>query len=159
MFLHILCAIIWIGGIAFLVVVVVPWLRSGGKEIAGVFLRETGERFRKVGWICFGLLLITGSFNLYIRGVRLDSFVDSNWYATPFGKTVVVKLTAFLLVLLVSFIHDFYVGPQAAKVVQTSPNSEEAQQLRRRATQLGRANALLALILVAAAIMLVRGTP
>ena len=47
--LHILAAIVWIGGMSFLVLVVVPWLRKkGGGTDAGRFLRETGERFRNV---------------------------------------------------------------------------------------------------------------
>ena len=41
-YLHVLSAIIWVGGIAFLVFVVVPWLRTSGRDIAGTFLRETG---------------------------------------------------------------------------------------------------------------------
>lgn len=67
---HILAATVWLGGMLFLVLVVVPWLRKGGGTDAAVFLRETGERFRSVGWGCFFVLLITGTFNLWFRGVR-----------------------------------------------------------------------------------------
>ncbi len=56
---HILAATVWIGGMLFLVLVVVPWLRKGTRSDAAVLLRETGERFRNVGWICFVVLLIT----------------------------------------------------------------------------------------------------
>ena len=155
--LHILAAMTWVGGIAFIVLVVVPWLRGGGQRIAGTFLRETGLRFRSVGWICFGVLLVTGTFNLWIRGVRLSDFARGEWLASPFGKTVAAKLALFALVLAVSAVHDFVVGPRATAALAEGPHSPRADRLRRQASLLGRANALLALILVAVAVMLVRG--
>lgn len=157
--IHILAAMVWIGGMLFLVLVVVPWLRAGGRVDAGVFLRETGARFRTVGWVCFGVLVLTGSFNLWYRGVRLSDFVNSGWLASSFGKTVLAKLAAFALVLLVSAVHDFVVGPRATAAIAADPRSAEAQQARRRASILGRVNVLFALVLVAAGVMLVRGVP
>ena len=92
--LHVLAATAWIGGMFFLVLVVVPWMRSGRREQAGAFLRETGMRFRTVGWASFGILLATGSVNLWVRGVRLGDFARPEWLASPFGKTVLAKLAA-----------------------------------------------------------------
>ncbi len=156
---HILAATVWVGGMLFLVLVVVPWLRKGGRTNAGIFLRETGERFRNVGWVCFGLVLVTGTFNLWVRGVRLSHFASADWLGSPFGKTVVVKLSAFLLVLMVSAVHDFVVGPRATRAIAAGPHSAQAQLERRRASLLGRVNVVLALILVAAGVLLVRGVP
>lgn len=156
---HILAATVWVGGMLFLVLVVVPWLRKGGRTNAGLFLRETGERFSNVGWVCFGLVLVTGTFNLGVRGVRLSHFASADWLGSPFGKTVVVKLSAFLLVLMVSAVHDFVVGPRATRAIAAGPHSAQAQLERRRASLLGRVNVVLALILVAAGVLLVRGVP
>lgn len=156
--LHILAAIVWIGGMAFLVLVVVPWLRKqGGATDAGKFLRETGERFRNVGWACFVIIALTGTFNLYVRGVRWADFVRSEWLGSAFGKIVWFKLAAFSAVLLVSALHDFVLGPRATQVMMRDPRSPEAQALRRRASLFARANVLLALALVGAGVMLVRG--
>src|SRR5690606_27326017 len=113
--IHILAATVWIGGMLFLVLVVVPWLRKGSRSDVAVFLRETGERFRSVGWACFVVLLISGTFNLWIRGVQLSDFGRAEWLQSPFGMMVVVKLCAFLLVLIVSMVHDFLVGPRATR--------------------------------------------
>lgn len=156
---HILAATVWIGGMLFLVLVVVPWLLKGGRTHAAVFLRETGERFRNVGWACFLVLLTTGAFNLSARGVRLSDFGRTEWLQSPFGTTVAFKLCVFLLVLLVSAVHDFSVGPRATRAIASDPHSPEARTERRRASLLGRVNVLLALILVAAGVMLVRGVP
>lgn len=157
--LHILAAVVWIGGMFFLVLVVVPWLRQGNRAAGGAFLRETGERFRGVGWVCFGILLVTGTFNLWVRGVRWGSFVDPNWLSSPFGHSVLLKLGLFAVVLVVSAIHDFSHGPKAARIIEKDPTSPEAETMRRRASLLGRVNALLALGLVAVGVTLVRGCP
>lgn len=159
--LHILAAAAWIGGMFFVVLVVVPWLRSGaaGRVNAGLFLRETGERFRNVGWVCFGVLLVTGSFNLWVRGVRFESFAQPAWLASPFGRSVMIKLGLFALALIVSAVHDFSIGPRATQAIARDPNSARADRLRKSAGRWGRINALLGLCLVAVAITLVRGWP
>lgn len=158
--IHILAATVWIGGMFFVVLVVVPWLRRSTDRAAGTaFLRDTGIRFRMVGWICFAFLVVTGTFNLWARGVRLPDLVNPDWYASPFGKAVVLKLSAFALVLLVSAIHDFIVGPRAVVALERDAGGGDAQRYRRHASRLGRANALLALVLVAAGVILVRGWP
>lgn len=156
---HILAATVWAGGMFFLVLVVVPWLRKGARSDAAGFLRETGERFRSIGWACFLVLLTTGTFNLWFRGVRISDFGRAEWLQSPFGTTVVVKLGAFVLMLVVSLVHDFVVGPRATRAIVAGAGSKEAQVQRRRASLLGRVNVLLALVLIAAGVMLVRGVP
>lgn len=157
--LHILAAITWIGGMFFLMLVVVPWLRGRGGAHAATFLRDTGMRFRTVGWTCFAILLVTGTFNLWVRGVRFASFADAVFLSSPFGVAVMLKLAAFAIVLAVSGLHDFVYGPRATAVLRDEPASQDAQRLRRRASLLGRINALLALIIVLLAVAIVRGFP
>jgi uncharacterized membrane protein len=157
--LHILAAITWIGGMFFLMLVVVPWLRKGDRATAAAMLRETGTRFRNVGWACFAIVLVTGTFNLWVRGVRPASFVDPAWLGSSFGTAVVLKLAVFALVLAISAVHDFVHGPQATAAIARDPRSPEAERYRRRASLLGRANAVLALVLVLLAVALVRGFP
>jgi len=157
--IHILAATVWIGGMLFLVLVVVPWLRKGGSSNPAVFLRESGVRFRNVAWTCFVVLVVTGTFNLWVRGVRLSDFGRTEWLQSAFGETVLVKLGAFLLVLLVSAVHDFLVGPRATTAISLDARSSQARTERRRASVLGRINVLLGLVILAAAVMLVRGVP
>lgn len=155
--LHILAATTWIGGMAFLVLVVVPWLRSGGKTDAAVFLRETGMRFRNVGWVCFLILLVTGTFNLWVRGVRLGDFTRIDWLTSRFGTLVLLKLSVFALILGCSALHDFVLGPNATRAIAEDPRSAAAERARRQASRLGRVNVVLALIVVALGVMVVRG--
>lgn len=157
--LHILAAVTWIGGMFFLVLVVVPSLRKGDRAIATKLLGESGKRFRTVGWTCFAIVLVTGTFNLWARGVRLHDFFDRMWLGSPFGKAVVVKLSIFAIVLALSAVHDFSIGPRAVAELERDPSSHVSAALRRRASIMGRINALLALALVAMGVIIVRGWP
>jgi copper resistance protein D len=158
-FLHILSAIVWIGGMFFLILVVVPWLRAGNRAAAGALLRDTGLRFRTVGWVCLATLLATGLLNLWLRRVRPGDLASPEWLATPFGRTVVAKLVLFGLVLAISVVHDFHVGPAATSAMRDDPAGDRALRLRRAASWMGRVNALLALALVFLGVVLVRGWP
>ncbi len=158
-FLHIIAAVVWLGGMFFLVLVVVPWLRAGNRAQAGAFLRDTGIRFRSVGWACLLTLLGTGSINLWLRRVRLPDFADPEWLATPFGRAITLKLVLFALVLAISVVHDFRVGPAATRAMRDDPGGPEALRLRRAASWMGRANTVLALLLVFLGVVLVRGWP
>jgi putative copper resistance protein D len=63
-------------------------------------------------------------------------------------------LTAVALMLSISAIHDFILGPRAGRA---APGSAAALVFRKRAALLARANALLGVFLVAAAVRLARG--
>jgi len=155
---HVLSAIVWVGGSVFLALILVPAMRqSQYREVAAGIVSWTGRRFRTVGWICFGLFIATGTFNLGFRGYTWGDLFDGALFAGPFGHTLAVKLATFGVVLILSAIHDFFVGPKAAELMRTDPRSPQAQKLRRRASWFGRLNLLLALIAIWLGVMLVRG--
>lgn len=157
--LHILAATVWVGGMLFLVLVVAPWLRSGGRAHAVVVLREAGRRFRLVGWVCFAILLVTGAHALWMRGVRLTSLIDTAWLGSSFGLLVLLKLGLFAVIVAVSGFHDFLLGPRATAAIEHDARSPAAISMRRRAAWVGRFNAVLGLVIVLVAVMLVRGVP
>jgi putative copper export protein len=91
--------------------------------------------------------------------VRPSSFTDPEWLATPFGRTIVLKLLLFAVVLGISIAHDFHVGPAATAAMRKDPGGPEAVRLRRMASWMGRVNTVLALALVFLGVVLVRGWP
>jgi uncharacterized membrane protein len=157
--LHVLAATVWIGGLIFVALVIVPVLRRPEvREGAARLVHFTGVRFRWIGWACFALLFVTGLYNTIYR---LESWTDlftADLWSGPFGWLLGWKLLVFAVILAVSAVHDFVVGPRATAVWQKNPGSPEATRLRKQATWFGRVNLLLALIILALAIMLVRGT-
>lgn len=154
--LHVLAATTWLGGMLFLVLVVVPTLRKGERKVAAAVMRDSGRRFRTVGWICFAVLVATGTYNAWWRGVRWHLLVDAQWTGTTFGRVFVIKLSVFLLVLLLSVQHDFFIGPRASRAL-VAGEMETAEGLRRQASLLGRFTAVLALVIFGLAVVLVRG--
>lgn len=158
-FFHIVAATIWVGGTFSIALVVVPFLRTGDRRTAANAMRVMGTRLRDIGWGCFALLAVTGSFNAWVRGVRLSSFGDPIFLGSPFGRAFLAKLGVFAAILAVSAFHDFVLGPRSARLVAGDPASPAAEHARRMASWLGRVNALLALATIAVAVTLVRGLP
>lgn len=156
--IHILAAATWIGGMAFLVFVIVPLLRMPEyRERAAALVHRSGLKFRAVGWICLGTLIITGTFNMWFRGLHWADFFNGSYAQNPVARALGLKLLLVAGVLAVSAVHDFYVGPRATLLWQNDPSSKEAMRFRRQAAMLGRVNALLALAIVFLAVALVRG--
>jgi len=158
--LHILAAAVWIGGMVFLALVLVPVTRRPEyRPIAAGLVQWTGERFRWVGWTCLGLLVLSGGFNLAYQGFGWADLWTGRLWEGGFGRVLAVKLLLVAVILLLSAVHDFLVGPRATVLWQARPDSPEARRLRRRASWFGRLNLALGLAVVALAVLLVRGLP
>ena len=158
---HILAAMVWVGGMLFLALVVVPAARSLPPAERSALFHLVGPRFRTVGWSCVGLLLVTGVVNLAYRGVMWENLFTAELWSSEFGRVLAVKLVVIAVMLVLSILHDFVLGP--ASVRAHTPGearpSAEALTLRRQASWLGRITTLLALVVVALGVMLVRGAP
>ena len=154
--LHVLAALLWLGGMFFLAVVGAPVLRKvEPAALRARLFQELGVQFRRVGWVAIAVLVVTGTLNLHFRGVLSWSVLGSaSFWALPYGKALAWKLVAVATMLVVSALHDFVLGPPASAAV---PGSPDALRLRRHAALLARANAIIGLIVVIAAVRLARG--
>ncbi|MBI2856438.1 MAG: DUF4149 domain-containing protein [Chloroflexi bacterium] len=166
-YIHILAAVIWIGGMLFLGLVVVPLVQALQPPGTGArVVRAVGRRFRPVAWVCIGVLLVTGTANLDHWGYSPLDLFSRNLLDTQFGRVLAVKLGIVLTIVVLSTFHDFVLGPRVARLMEASAAAgnpgaapSEAARLRRRLSLLARLNVLLALAVLALAVMLVRGLP
>ena len=158
---HILSAIVWVGGMLFLALVVAPATREMAPDERGALFDAVGRRFRTIGWTCIALLVVTGAVNMSYRGVTWDRFFSGQLLESDFGRVLVVKLGVVTAMLGLSLAHDFVIGPASVRALERKePDAPRAAAaLRRRASWLGRVNALLALLVVALGVALVRGFP
>lgn len=154
--LHVLAALLWLGGMFFLGVVGAPVLRRiEPAALRAQLFNQLGVAFRKVGWWSIAVLLVTGVLNLHFRGMlEWELWSSAAFWQTRYGFALGVKLACVTVMLTLSAVHDFVHGPAAARL---QPGSPEALRHRRQAAWLARVNALVGLILVFAAVRLARG--
>jgi copper resistance protein D len=154
--LHVLAAIVWLGGMFFFALVGAPALRAvEPPQLRMALFRSLGERFRTVGWAAIGVLMVTGIANLHFRGL-LDPGLwrTPGFWSTSLGAALAWKLAAVAIMIALSALHDFVFGPAAARHV---PGGPAALRSRRRAGWMARINALVGVVLVLAAVRLARG--
>ena len=149
-YVHILCAALWVGGMIFLVIVLMPSIRNHPQRRD--LLNSVGMKFRTVGWVALILLLLTGLYNMHYRGVSF-----SQMFAGSYNTLFSIKLTLFTVVLIISAYHDFYAGPKTIKLMQQVDNPEVTKCYVRTARIIGQLNLLLALIAVLLGVFIVRG--
>ena len=157
-YLHLLAAVVWVGGMFFLALVLVPALRARPEVERARLLGVAGRRFRTIGWVCIGLLVLTGLINSGYRGLTWEAVLSGAWLGARFGQILALKLLLVLVLVGMSALHDFVVGPASVRASESSEPGAAAQRdrLRRQASVLGRVNGLLALAILALAVLLVR---
>ncbi|MHB1073392.1 MAG: DUF4149 domain-containing protein [Gemmatimonadaceae bacterium] len=152
--LHVLAALLWLGGMFFVALVGAPLLRGvEPPQLRQRLFHQLGSRFRTVGWASIAVLLATGTMNLYFKG-WIPLMGQGAFWRSALGHTLAAKLAAVAIMVTVSAIHDFVDGPRAGRV---PPGSPESLRLRRRASMMARVNAIVGLILVVVAVRLARG--
>lgn len=150
--LHLLAAIGWIGGMAFLSLVLVPILKHEPFiSQRGALIRAAALRFRLVVWGAIGVLLTTGPLLALSRGWSLSE---------PGGRPTVllVKLALVAAMLGLTVAHDVFIGPRVGRILQMPEPSRTGHDrlLVASAAWLPRLSLLLALAVLAAAVSLAR---
>jgi putative copper export protein len=144
LFLHLLAALFWVGGMLFLVLIIGPFLMTiEPKERSRVY-QFVGQKYRRLGWIAIITLLVTGMLNLYYLGIPLSSIGNSTFLSAPYGRTLLIKLILVTIIIISSLIHDFYLGPKA----------RSDRRYSHLARALGRGNLFIAILIALFAVFL-----
>ena len=99
---HLIAAGIWFGGSTALVFVGVPAIRALDGDARSRGMKELGLRWRPLG---YGALLVAG-----LTGVVLASH---DWeHRTAFQVVLWTKVVLFCALLVVSYLHNFVLGPR-----------------------------------------------
>lgn len=147
-YLHVIFTAFWIGGMLFLPLILLPSIKTNPERIHLLF--HTGIKFRFYGWIALIGLIITGITNMFLKGIPFNlEFLIKNDY----GKLLGLKLLFFFTMLLISGLHDFYVGTKTIEQIQQN-KSKNTKQLARWT---GRINLLLALTIAFLGVAFSRG--
>ncbi len=155
-YLHIISAVTWLGGMLFLAMVMVPLARrDGGGGFAT--LREAAKKFVPIAWASKIVLAATGGYLAWTYfGVRPGTFFGGEGHFLQFLQ---MKTGLFLIVVLLSLAHDFWLGPRMLERLEAARASGAPlpSGLGRLFVQwAARVNLLLVLAVVALAVWMTR---
>jgi copper resistance protein D len=143
--IHILAVIFWLGGSFFLALALMPVLRSEVDREARVpLVSQVGRRFSRITWVLMALLIATGLVNMWSMG-----FLPEQLFNTKRGAVLLIKLVLFGLILALSVVHDFRLGPRLDELATAGKvRTMEYARQRKRSSWLARLNVLLGVVVV-----------
>jgi uncharacterized membrane protein len=112
---HLMAAMVWVGGSVVLVFAGVPAIRVLEGEPRQRAMREIGLRWRPIG---YGALLVLG-----VTGVPLAQH-DYDEGRSPFQTVLWVKVALSVALVIVSYLHNYVLGPRnQAQVREARPQT------------------------------------
>lgn len=113
-FVHLLVSVIWIGGMIYTALVLMPSMTSIDPPQRGRLLASVAKRFTIVAWSSVLILLATGLLKTPSR-----MLVDAS---SGYGRILLIKHIAFVFMILIGAIITFVVAP---KIYKHSPHAGE----------------------------------
>ncbi|WP_040507138.1 hypothetical protein [Leptospira wolbachii] len=150
---HIFSAMIWVGGMIFYVIVVIPVIRNPElKDQKLRLLQLTALQFRNISYFVFLVFVISGIGLLYNKG-----YFESNGalLTTNIGYMFLAKIGLFTILFLSSLYHDFVTGPKTFIYLESDPIQYE--RYRKTSAFFGRFNLLVSVSIALLGILASRG--
>jgi uncharacterized membrane protein len=114
-------AVIWIGGLAFLVMSVTPALRNAiPKEYLKPVIEAISVRYRKIVGILMVVILITGGINLHFISQMMLSQTANGISNNPKYLAILFIKLALVLGIVTLFLYTF--------IFKTEPATDEADE-------------------------------
>jgi uncharacterized membrane protein len=158
--IHILAAAVWTGGLIYTAAVAVPFALTHEAEERQRILRGLARRFRWIGWGSIVVLFITGLGNLTLRlsPIKLSQIFNGEVFDPAKVEQLIAIWLPWKLMLVVVMIglmafHDI-TSIRAAKRYEGSPESAPGNRMGSRAAALA---TLLAILVLYVSVRLVRG--
>jgi copper resistance protein D len=128
--IHVLLACIWVGGMFYTAAVVVPFAVKHSPDERQRILRGLARKFRMIGWSSVVLLLITGLINVTQRD-HLSNIGEA--FGAVFDKSrgdfwLQRKVEIFVLMVVLMLFHDI-TSIRAAKKSVGSPDTAPGNKL------------------------------
>ncbi|PYP86456.1 MAG: hypothetical protein DMF61_13305 [Blastocatellia bacterium AA13] len=159
-FIHILMAAVWIGGLIYTAAIVVPFAVGHDKEERQRILRSFGRRFRPVAWSAAAIGVLTGFGNLLLRLTPIDLHqIISGEIFDPhkvdrFIATWLPWKVAFVVVMLILMLFHDVTSVQAARKFEGSRDSAPGNRAGTMAASIA---LIMALFVLYFSVRLVRG--
>lgn len=158
--IHILAAAVWTGGLIYTAAVVVPFALSHPVEERQRILRGLARRFRWIAWGSIVVSIITGIGNLTLRltPIKFSQILNGDVFNPEKVERLIAIWLPWKLMLVIVMIglmvfHDV-TSIQAAKRSKSSPDSAPGNRAGSRAAALA---TLVAILVLYVSVRLVRG--
>lgn len=158
--LHILAATVWVGGLIYTAAVAVPFALTREVPERQRLLRGLARRFRWMGWGSIGVLFITGVGNLTLRlsPIKFSQILNGDLFNPEKVEQLIAIWLPWKLMLVIVMIglmafHDI-TSIQAAKRYGGSRDSAPGSRMGSRAAALA---TLVAILVLYVSVRMVRG--
>lgn len=133
---HLICASIWVGGSIFIAAVAVPVLRSHFKSLderVG-FMVKVGRQFNKITMPAFAVLMVTGLYNARAFAGNPGALLESTYGLLLLIKIILVLATVGAYVVHVKILN----AEMERKILSGTAGSVYVQSVRSKIIHLGR---------------------
>ncbi len=158
--LHILAASIWVGGLIYTAAVAVPFALTHDVPERQRILRGLARRFRWIGWGSMAVLFVTGLGNLTLRlsPIKFSQILNGDVFNPQKVEQLIAIWLPWKLMLVIVMIglmafHDI-TSIRAAKRYEGSPDNAPGNRMGSRAAALA---TLVAVLVLYVSVRLVRG--
>ena len=127
---HVMSAMVWVGGTVVLVFAGVPAIRKLEGEARATALKALGRRWRPLGWSAMGVAILSGLWLTNFHGG-----FNSAALSTDFDRTLIVKSVLVVFLVIGALIHDYVLGPRLQREMRTK--EPQAPATRRRLIMVG----------------------
>lgn len=148
--IHVLAAIVWIGGMIFIALILAPVTRALPEAERTALFGVIGQRFSRVGWICLALLAATGTAYVAVYAPNLEFLL-----ASRAGPILAIKLLFVIALAVLSWLHDFVYGPKQVELTAKIARGEAEPGLRDTVARLRRQVRLVAQLSLVLALIVV----
>ncbi len=128
-FFHLLCSAIWVGGLLYIALFLLPSQRQQPLLKRAQVISQGIPAFSVLAILSVAILAITGTFNTTFHLTALNQF-----WTTLYGEILLVKIGLFLLMISMSGYHAFFLRPELTSILPelTSILPEEQVQILSR---------------------------
>ena len=151
--IHVVAAVVWFGGVLFMVMVMVPAARGVlDPPMRSRFMAQIGRRFRNVTWASAAILIVTGILNITMR-VGGQDIQDIRF----FMRVLTVKFLLVVVILAITALHDFVLAPRLTpRPGEPPPDQAILRQRMIRLSWLPRISVVLGLVVMLLGLVLSR---
>lgn len=119
---HLLAAGVWVGGIAQIAVAWLPLVRRGGPALRREAIRSVLPRFGRLALPAFLVVAATGTTNAILQLGQPEAL-----WETAYGRVLAVKIAFVGLIAMASYLHAFRLRPRLAAA---NPHPDPASERR-----------------------------